>query len=79
MIGILLQIVCASFGATAVVLIGCKRHCLYKWGYLIGCLNAPMWIVVEIYYEQWFLLPINLFYVIGWIIGLKNNWKGKIK
>ena len=77
MLGIFLQIICASLGATAVILVGCKRHCLYKWGYLVGIMNTPMWIAVEIYYAQWFLLPINIFYIWGWIQGYKNNWKGE--
>ena len=79
MIGIILQIVCAIMGASAIVLVGCKRHFIYRWGFLIGLLNAPIWILVEIYYQQYFLLPVNIFYIVGWWYGLKNHWKGNSK
>jgi len=77
MLGILLQLVCAILGATAVILVGCKKHSFYRWGYLIGIINTPMWVAVEIFYCQWLLLPINIFYFIGWVQGFKNHWKGK--
>jgi len=76
MIETILQIICAILGASAIVLVGCKRHCLYRWGYLIGIINVPMWILVEILSEQWPLLPVNLLYFYGWIQGLRNHWKG---
>ena len=66
-------------GAGAIMLVGSKTHSVYRLGYLLGCLNAPMWIAVEIYYAQWFLLPINIFYIWAWIRGLQNNWKVKRK
>jgi len=75
MTGILLQIICAMMGGSAIVLVGCKRHSIYRWGYVIGCLNAPVWIFLEIWYAQYFLLPINILYVTGWLIGLKNHWR----
>ena len=75
MIGIILQIVCAIFGASAVMLIGSKKHHIYRWGFLIGLLNCPIWIFVEIWYAQWFILPVNIFYFAGWYIGCKNKWK----
>lgn len=79
MIGVIFQIVCALMGSGAIILVGCKRHSVYRLGYLLGCLNAPMWIAVELYYQQYFLLPVNIFYIAGWLIGLKNNWKGDSK
>lgn len=79
MMGIILQIICAILGASAVILVGCKRHSLYRWGYLVGIINSPVWVFVEIYYEQWYLLLINIFYCYGWVQGFRNHWKGKSK
>jgi len=79
MLGIILQIVCAVMGAAAIILVGCKKHSVCRLGYLLGCLNAPMWIAVELYYQQYFLLPVNIFYIAGWCYGLKNHWKGDLK
>ena len=79
MIGIMSQIICAILGASAVILVGCKKHSLYRWGYLIGIINTPMWVFVEVWYGQWFLLPINILYLYGWIAGFRNNWKGDSK
>jgi len=50
MLGVVLQVVCATMGAAAIILVGCKKHSVYRLGYLLGCLNAPMWIAVEVYY-----------------------------
>ena len=79
MLGVISQIICAILGASAVILVGCKRHSFYRWGYLIGIINAPMWILVEIYYEQYYILFVNIFYIFGWIQGFCNKWKGKSK
>lgn len=76
MIGIVSQIICAILGASAVVLVGCKKHSLYRWGYLIGIINVPMWVLVEILCDQWPLVPVNILYLYGWIAGFRNNWKG---
>jgi len=69
MLGIILQIVCAVMGAAAIILVGCKKHSVCRLGYLLGCLNAPMWIAVAV----------NIFYIAGWCYGLKNHWKGDLK
>lgn len=73
-IGIILQIVCSIMGAGAIILVGSNDHSVYRLGYLLGCLNAPVWIAVEIYYQQYYLLPVNIAYIWGWIIGLLNHW-----
>lgn len=77
MIEIILQIVCAVLGASAVILVGCKRHSIYRWGYVLGIINVPMWILVEIWATQWPLLPVNVLYLYGWIQGFRNHWKKK--
>jgi len=75
MLGIVFQIICALAGGSAIILVGYKKQSIYRWGYLLGCLNVPMWVAVEIYYCQWYLLPVNILYIIGWLTGFKNYWR----
>lgn len=75
----ILQIICATIGSAAIILVGCKKHSTYRWGYVLGIINVPMWVLVEIWAAQWPLLPVNVLYLYGWCVGLHNHWKGKSK
>jgi hypothetical protein len=46
-----------------------------KWGYLLGLLTLPLWIILEFYYKQWFYLVVNPLYIYLWARGLRNHWK----
>jgi len=70
--GLLLQIltVIASLG-TAWFL---SKKGLERWGYLIGFCALPLWVAMELFYQQWFYLILNPIYFIIWFRGLKAHW-----
>lgn len=65
MVGNLLQILTASIGGLAIFLRSIEGH--KKLAYVLGILSCPCWILTEIYYKQYILLPINALYLYGWI------------
>lgn len=48
-----------------------------RWGYLVGFVSLPLWVVMEWYYEQWLYLLLNPIYFVLWGIGLVRHWRTK--
>jgi len=72
--GIFLQILTALIGGLAIFF---RAKSKYKHlGYILGMLSCPCWVVLEIYYSQWYVLPINALYILGWVNGYLE-WRKK--
>jgi len=61
----LLQLVAVIVGTAAIVL-RAEEGTLKKWGYYLGIISVPCWTILEIYYRQWIILPLNILYFWGW-------------
>lgn len=73
MIGFILQVltVIASLGTTWLL----SKKGYERWGYLVGFVTIPIWVVMEYYYQQWFYFILNPVYLYIWGKGLINHWR----
>lgn len=69
----ILQIGIMVFGASAIWLVGRKEE-WRRWGYIMGLLGQPFWIVSAIQNEQWGILAMTMFYLYSWSQGIYNYW-----
>lgn len=76
MMGIILQLIVATVGGLAIAVRGFKKYKLL--GCIIGLVSCPCWIALEIYYEQWYVLPVNVLYIIGWWKSFKEHYNERI-
>lgn len=72
MTGIILQLIVATVGGLAIAIRSMKRHKLL--GCIIGLLSCPCWVALEIYYKQWYVLPVNILYFYGWWYSFKEHY-----
>ena len=72
MIGFVLQVFTVFFSLLTTWLLSKKGK--ERYGYLIGFLSLPLWILMELYYRQYFYLILNPLYFVLWFKGLKNHW-----
>ena len=68
------QIGLAIFGISAIILIAKKN----KWGFVLGLLSQPFWILTSIINKQWGVFILSVIYVGSWIFGI-YNWFFKDK
>ena len=73
MIGFVLQVFTVFFSLLTTWLLSKKGK--ERYGYLIGILSLPCWILMEWYYQQWFYLVLNPVYLVLWFRGFYNHWK----
>ena len=71
MLNLICQIGVATFGISAVFLIARKN----KWGFVLGVLGEPFWLISFILHRQWGMLAIGVIYTINWIYGIKVWFK----
>jgi small-conductance mechanosensitive channel len=67
------QIWIIIFGCSAIWFVG-RLEKWKRWGYIFGLLSQPAWIYTSIYYNQWGVLILSLWYTYSWIQGVYNYW-----
>jgi hypothetical protein len=45
-----------------------------KWGYLVGLCTIPSWILMELFYRQYFFCSLNPIYIVLWWRGVVGHW-----
>lgn len=76
MTGIIIQIITSVTGGLGIFLRAIPS--LKGLGLIFGCISCPCWVLTEIYYKQWYILPINILYIWGWYKSTINYLlKGK--
>lgn len=70
---IITQIGIMVFGASAIWLVG-RKESWKRYGYIMGLIGQPFWIVSAIHNEQWGILLMTLFYTYSWAQGVWNYW-----
>jgi nicotinamide riboside transporter PnuC len=49
----------------------------FKWGFIIGLINQPLWIYTTLKSGQWGMFLVSLWYVVMYIRGMNNHRKIK--
>lgn len=60
------QIGVAVFGIIAIVLVAKKN----KWGFVIGLISQPFWLLTSFLNEQWGVFLLTVVYVFSWAYGI---------
>lgn len=60
------QIGIAMFGISAVILVAKKN----KWGFVLGLLSQPFWLITSFINKQWGVFLLSIIYVGSWILGI---------
>ncbi|GEM_PF-619053 len=60
------QIGIATLGIAAVLLVAKKN----KWGFVVGFLSQPFWLITSFINKQWGVFILSIIYVGSWILGI---------
>lgn len=63
----------ATLGGAAVLLVSCDEP-LRAWGFLLGLLSQPFWLVATWQARQWGMFFLSLWYCLGWGLGVWRCW-----
>lgn len=67
------QLAIMILGSSAIWFVG-RKESWKRWGYIIGMCGQPFWIYTAIYYHQWGILAMTIFYTYSWGQGIWNYW-----
>jgi len=60
------QLGIAIFGVSAIILVARKN----KWGFVIGLISQPFWLITSYLNKQWGVLLLSAVYVFSWAYGV---------
>jgi hypothetical protein len=72
-VDIALQIAIAVLSLTAITMVSSTGP-LHRWGFVVGLISQPLWLVATWRARQWGMLVLSMFYVIVWIQGIANRF-----
>ena len=73
----IVQLMIAVTGATAVFLTQCASWELRRWACVIGLIGQPFWFIAAYTAEQWGVFFAAFLYTIAWARGLHTYWLSK--
>ncbi len=65
-IDLVAQIGITIFGVSAIILVARKN----KWGFVLGLISQPFWIITSLINKQWGVLLLSIVYVGSWGYGI---------
>lgn len=68
MLDLICQIGIIVFGVSAVFLVAKKN----KWGFVLGLISQPFWLVTSIVNHQWGVFLLSIVYMFNWVFGIYN-------
>ena len=67
------QVAIAFLGGAAVLLVS-RDEPLRAWGFLLGLLSQPFWLLATWQARQWGMFAVSLWYCLGWGLGAWRYW-----
>lgn len=68
MVDLISQICIAVFGVGAIILVSLKN----KYGFILGLISQPFWVITLVINEQWIILFLSAIYTGSWCFGIYN-------
>jgi len=65
-IDLIAQIGITIFGVSAIILVAKKN----KWGFVLGLISQPFWIITSLINKQWGVLLLSVIYIGSWSYGI---------
>jgi hypothetical protein len=69
----LLQFAIAALSLAAMVMIASAGP-LHKWGFVVGLVSQPFWILATWRARQWGMLALSIVYIFVWIFGIGSRF-----
>jgi hypothetical protein len=70
----MIQALLLIFSCTSIFLLSSKRH--NRWGFVVGLMGQPFWIISAIQTEQWEILAVSVCFTLSHARGVRNHFKG---
>jgi hypothetical protein len=70
---IVLQIAIAVLSFAAIAMVASTGP-LHRWGFVIGLISQPLWLLATWRARQWGMLVLSVFYFVVWIQGIANRF-----
>ncbi|MCX6719691.1 MAG: nicotinamide mononucleotide transporter [Candidatus Staskawiczbacteria bacterium] len=67
------QIGITVFGVSAIILVARKN----KWGFVIGLVSQPFWLITSYLNKQWGVFFLTVVYVFSWSYGIYESFYRK--
>jgi len=68
MLDTIAQVGIALFGVASVLLVAKKN----KWGFVLGLLSQPFWLLTSYLNNQWGVFFLSIIYTFSWVYGIYN-------
>ena len=73
----IIQAAILILSGAAIWLVGRKDGRVRRWGYVVGLISQPFWIVATIQAGQPGMFLLSVFYCGAWADGIYNHWRIK--
>jgi hypothetical protein len=70
---LLLQVSIAILSLLAIAMISSTGP-LHRWGFVIGLISQPLWLLATWRARQWGMFVLSIFYLVVWIQGIANRF-----
>lgn len=70
---LVLQIAIAVLSLLAIAMISSTGP-LHRWGFVIGLISQPLWLLATWRARQWGMFVLSIFYLVVWIQGIANRF-----
>jgi hypothetical protein len=72
-VDVILQIAIAVLSFAAIVMVSSTGP-LHRWGFVVGLISQPLWILANYRARQWGMFVLAIFYVGVWVQGILNRF-----
>jgi hypothetical protein len=69
------QVWVAVCGMSAVWLLSYKDRRVRRWGYVVGLLSQPGWLISAVLAEQWGIALLTIWYTLSYVRGMVQHFK----
>jgi hypothetical protein len=70
---LILQVSIAVLSLLAIAMISSTGP-LHRWGFVIGLISQPLWLIATWRARQWGMFVLSIFYLVVWIQGIANRF-----
>lgn len=70
---VVLQIAIAIFSFAAIAMVASTGP-WHRWGFVLGLISQPLWLIATWRARQWGMLVLSVFYLGVWIQGIANRF-----
>lgn len=70
---LVLQVAIAILSFAAIAMVASTGP-LHRWGFVVGLISQPLWLLATWRAKQWGMLVLSVFYFFVWLQGISNRF-----